>query len=352
MPELVVKDLCKSFGNEHAVDGINLTIEAGELLALLGPSGCGKTTTLRLIAGFERPDNGTIFLQGQDLLPMPPEKRKIGLVFQNYALFPHMTVAQNIGYGIHFVPRHSERVREMIGLVDLLGLERRYPRQLSSGQCQRVAVARALAPRPRLLLLDEPLSALDAKLRESLRREIRRIQQEVNLATIHVTHDQDEAMAISDNIAVMHAGRIEQIGTPPEIYSRPKGAFVASFIGRANMIAGTITSVGERLLEMNSTGVRLCATTSDRDFYPGDDALLFCKEEDLRLGEEDVNCVAGKVVLTEYHGETIIVHLESQVGPLRVRLPSRMASNMPVGMQVSVFFPPKACLVFPQKRND
>ena len=353
MPELELRDLHKSFGDVRAVDGINLTIDRGELLALLGPSGCGKTTTLRLIAGFDRPDKGTIFLQGQDLFPMPPEKRKIGFVFQNYALFPHMTVAQNIGYGIHFVPRHSKRVREMIGLVDLLGLEHRYPRELSSGQCQRVAVARALAPRPRLLLLDEPLSALDAKLRESLRREIRRIQQEVQLATIHVTHDQDEAMAISDNIAVMHIGRIEQVGTPSEIYSHPKSAFVASFIGRANMIAGTIISVGAGLLEMNASGVRFCAATSDRDFYPGDDVLLFCKEEDLRLGEDYANgVVAGKVILTEYHGETIIVHLESQIGSLRVRLPASMASNVPVGMQVSVFFPPQACLVFPQKRSD
>ena len=353
MPELEVRNLHKSFGGVRAVDGINLTIERGELLALLGPSGCGKTTTLRLIAGFDRPDKGTIMLQGQDLLSMPPEKRKIGFVFQDYALFPHMTVAQNIAYGIRFTASHRARVREMIGLVDLLGLERRYPRQLSSGQCQRVAVARALAPRPSLLLLDEPLSALDAKLRESLRQEIRRIQQEVKLATIHVTHDQDEAMAISDRMAVMQTGRIEQIGTPPEIYSHPKSAFVASFIGCANMIAGTVISVSEGLLEMNASGVRLCAATSDRDFYPGDDVLLFCKEEDLRLGGQDATCVvAAKVILTEYHGETIIVHLEGQIGPLRVRLPAIMASNVPVGMQVSVFFPPQACLVFPQKRNN
>ncbi|HDL85073.1 MAG TPA: ABC transporter ATP-binding protein, partial [Candidatus Acetothermia bacterium] len=229
MPELAVSDLHKSFGDVHAVNGLDLTLAEGEILALLGPSGCGKTTTLRLIAGFDRPDQGTIVLHGRDLLPLPPEKRKIGFVFQNYALFPHMTVAQNIAYGIRYAPRHTERVRELIVLVDLSGLERRYPRELSSGQCQRVALARALAPQPRLLLLDEPLSALDAKLRESLRREIRRIQQEVKLATLHVTHDQDEAMAISDRMAVMHAGRIEQIGTPSEIYSHPESAFVASF---------------------------------------------------------------------------------------------------------------------------
>ena len=348
MPELEVRDLHKSFGDVRAVDGINLTIERGELLALLGPSGCGKTTTLRLIAGFDRPDKGTIMLQGQDLLSMPPEKRRIGFVFQDYALFPHMTVAQNIAYGIRFTASHRERLREMIGLVDLLGLERRYPRQLSSGQCQRVAVARALAPRPRLLLLDEPLSALDAKLRESLRREIRRIQQEIKLATIHVTHDQDEAMAISDNIAVMHAGRIEQVGTPPEIYSHPKSAFVASFIGRANMIAGTITSAVNGIVDVNANAVSLRGNGTNGKLNVDQKALFFCKEEDMRLGKDGVNCVSGKVILTEYHGETIIVHLESPIGSLRIRIPATKAEDVSAATQITVRFPPEACLVFPQ----
>ncbi len=348
MPELVLKDLSKSFGDIHAVDGIGLTLGGGELLALLGPSGCGKTTTLRLIAGFERPDGGTIVLRERNLLPLPPEKRKIGFVFQNYALFPHMTVVQNITYGIRFAPRHAERVRELVNLVDLTGLERRYPRELSSGQCQRVALARALAPQPRLLLLDEPLSALDAKLRESLRREIRRIQQEVKLATIYVTHDQDEAMAISDRMAVMHAGRIEQVGTPPEIYSHPRSAFVASFIGRANMIAGTVTSAANGIVDVSANAVSLRGNGTSGQLNVGQKALLFCKEEDMRLGKDAVNCVSGKLILSEYHGDTIIIHMESPIGPLRVRIPATEAIDVSVGMQIPVRFPPESCLVFPQ----
>ncbi len=352
MPELAVSNLHKSFGAVHAVDGIDFTLDKGEILALLGPSGCGKTTTLRLIAGFEHPDAGTVTLQGDDLLAVAPERRKIGFVFQNYALFPHMNVAQNIAYGIRFAPHHRERVQKLLALVDLSGLEKRYPRELSSGQCQRVALARALAPQPRLLLLDEPLSALDAKLRESLRQEIRRIQREVNLSTIHVTHDQDEAMAISDHIAVMNAGRIEQIGTPSEVYSRPRSAFVASFIGHANVVEGTVISANEGALEIDAGGLRLRTVRSSGDFHLGDDALLFCKEEDARLGGEGENCVpAARIIITEYHGEMISAHLESQIGPLRVRLPASMASNVQVGREVSVFFPPEACQVFLRKES-
>ena len=352
MPELMVSDLHKAFGSVRAVDGIDLALEEGEILALLGPSGCGKTTTLRLIAGFERPDRGRIVLHGRDLLPLPPEKRKIGFVFQNYALFPHMTVAQNIAYGIRFEPRHKERVRELIDLVDLAGLERRYPRELSSGQCQRVALARALAPRPRLLLLDEPLSALDAKLRESLRREIRRIQQEVKLATLHVTHDQDEAMAISDRMAVMHAGRIEQIGTASEVYSRPNSAFVASFIGRANVISGTIISLGDGAVEIDASGLLLNVSAAEARFTVGDRVLLFCKQEVLQLGGAGENCVDAEVILTEYHGDTVIVYLKSRIGPLRVRLPATSEQTPSAGMQVSVCLPPDACHLFTRTKND
>lgn len=346
MSELVVEDLCKSFEKVQAAENIEFTIEAGELLALVGPSGCGKTTTLRLIAGFERPDAGRIVLQGKNLSSIPPEKRCIGFVFQNYALFPHMTVAQNIAYGIRFLKSYKKRVKELIQLVDLTGLEHRYPKELSYGQCQRVALARAIAPHPNLLLLDEPLSALDAKLRESLRREIRSIQQELQLATIYVTHDQEEAMAIADRIAVMNAGHIEQIGTPPEIYSRPSTVFVASFIGHSNIIAGTVTSIDSCLLEIGIKGGKLHAITENQEFRPGDEVLVFYKEENLKLSNNGENTFAATVSLTEYHGQTMIVHLESSIGPLRARIPVDVAVSMSPGMQIPVFFPPRQCLVF------
>jgi thiamine transport system ATP-binding protein len=350
MSKLIITDLSKSFERVRAVWKMEFALEAGELLALVGPSGCGKTTTLRLIAGFDQPDTGKIILQGRDLSNTPPEKRRIGFVFQNYALFPHMTVAQNIAYGIRFSSSYRTRVQELIQLVDLSGLEHRYPKELSSGQCQRVALARALAPHPDLLLLDEPLSALDAKLREALRREIRNIQQELKLGTVYVTHDQEEAMAIADRIAVMNAGQIEQIGTPPQIYSYPSTVFVASFIGHSNMIQGIVTSVDNLLLEIGVEGGTVSAITSAQDFRPGDKVVIFYKEEDLRLSSYGENTLLATVSLTEYHGQTMIIHLKSPIGLLRARIPANAAIHMAPGMQISVSLPAKECLIFPQ--ND
>jgi thiamine transport system ATP-binding protein len=245
--KLLVEDLTKSFGDVAAVSGVSFALAEREFLSLLGPSGCGKTTVLRLIAGFEEPDRGEISLDGQRLRGVPPELRKIGFVFQNYALFPHMTVAKNVAFGIRFQrgadPR--QRTAELLEKVGLAGLENRRPAELSAGQRQRVALARALAPAPRLLLLDEPLSALDAKLRESLREELRYLQRELGVSTLYVTHDQEEALAVSDRIAVMNTGRIEQIGIPAAIYARPETPFVAAFIGRTNRLAGEVVSIGE-----------------------------------------------------------------------------------------------------------
>src|ERR1043166_928354 len=241
MSFLSLEGLSKRFGTHTAVDGLTLTVEKGEFVSLLGPSGCGKTTTLQMIAGFVEPSGGAIRLEGRDLLAIKPAKRGLGIVFQSYALFPHMTVAENVSFGLEMqgvaAAERTRRVGETLELVGLGSFAARFPRQLSGGQQQRVALARALVIRPRILLLDEPLSNLDAKLREEMQIELRQILRSLGTTTILVTHDQAEAMALSDRISVMNAGRIEQVGTPTQVYERPATPFVAGFLGRTNVIA-------------------------------------------------------------------------------------------------------------------
>jgi len=235
-----VVDVSKRFGGVSAVEDVSLEIGDGEFFSLLGPSGCGKTTTLRMIAGFERPDGGRIFLQGHDVTDVPANRRPVNMVFQQYALFPHMSVYDNVAFGLKVkrVPRaeHGERVQEMLRVASLEGLDRRRARQLSGGQQQRVALARALVNRPAALLLDEPLGALDVKLRKQMQLELKRIQNDLGTTFVYVTHDQEEALAMSDRIAVMNGGHVEQIGTPREIYERPHTSFVADFIGSLNAL--------------------------------------------------------------------------------------------------------------------
>jgi ABC-type Fe3+/spermidine/putrescine transport system ATPase subunit len=244
MPYLEIQNLTRRFGAARAVDGASLDARQGEIVALIGPSGCGKTTTLRILAGFERVDEGTVMLDGMDLARLPPWQRDIGLVFQDYALFPHMSVADNVGYGLKRRGIDGAarvlRVAEMLSLVRLTGLDQRRPSALSGGQQQRVALARALAISPRLLLLDEPLSNLDARLREALRTELRAILRAVGTTTLVVTHDQEEAMALADRIAVMHQGRVLQVGTAEMLYDRPANRFVAEFVGRTLWFDGDV----------------------------------------------------------------------------------------------------------------
>ena len=258
MPTLSLANLTKRYGALRALDDLSLQVADGELVCLLGPSGCGKTTTLRAIAGFEPVETGTVRIGDQDVTHVPAQHRDIGVVFQSYALFPHLTVDENVGFGLKM--RHKPRdeiaaaVREALRIVRLDDVGGRLPRQLSGGQQQRVALARAIAIRPRLLLLDEPLSNLDAKLRDEMREEIRRIQRAVGITTIFVTHDQLEALALADRMAVMDRGRIVQLGTPVEVYERPAHAFVASFIGQANLLRGRAVELSGRTVRIETAG--------------------------------------------------------------------------------------------------
>ena len=264
-----LESVVKGFGGANAVDGVSLSIAEGEFFSLLGPSGCGKTTTLRMIAGFVEPDEGRILLHGNDVTSVPPNKRPVNLVFQQYALFPHMTVYDNVAFGLSVkrVPRreHGERVNEILRVVALEGYEKRRPRQLSGGQQQRVALARALVNRPAALLLDEPLGALDVKLRRHMQLELKRIQHELGTTFVYVTHDQEEALAMSDRIAVMNGGLVEQVGSPREIYETPASAFVADFVGTVNVLdlEGGRVSVRPERIRILREGGRLDGVVAD-----------------------------------------------------------------------------------------
>lgn len=266
MSHLELTHIHKSFGSSVAVEDFNLSVAQSEFVSFLGPSGCGKTTTLRMVAGFELPTSGAITLNGKDLTFIPPNRRNVGMVFQSYALFPNMTVAQNVGYGLKIAgkskPEIESRVTEMLALIHMDKFIARFPYQLSGGQQQRVALARALAIKPQVLLLDEPLSALDAKIRVELRQEIRRIQKQLGITTIYVTHDQEEALSLSDRIVVMSHGKMEQVGTPFEIYNFPKTQFVANFVGSLNNADAEVVDPANGILAMDGVHFR----TAEEDF--------------------------------------------------------------------------------------
>jgi putative spermidine/putrescine transport system ATP-binding protein len=288
MAFLELNNVSKVFGQTVAVQDFNLHVERGEFVSFLGPSGCGKTTTLRMIAGFELPTSGTIFINGNDVTYKPPQKRNTGMVFQAYALFPNMTVADNIGFGMKIARKSKEeikkRVAEMLAIIKMEDFGHRYPYQLSGGQQQRVALARALAIQPQVLLLDEPLSALDAKIRVSLRQEIRAIQQKLGITTIYVTHDQEEALSISDRVVVMNNARIEQVGTPFEIYNFPKTEFTAQFVGTLNSLTATVQNAAAG--ELRVAGQPVFTAQAMDGMFNGDTVSISIRPERISFAAE------------------------------------------------------------------
>jgi len=308
-----LQNVSKTFGKARGVENVDIDIRSGEFFTFLGPSGCGKTTTLRMIAGFYYPTKGKIYFDDRDMTTVPPNKRNIGMVFQNYALFPHMTVFENIAFGLEVrkLPKSviKEKVERAQKLVHLDGYGNRKITELSGGQQQRVALARALVIEPDILLLDEPLSNLDAKLREETRVEIKRLQVELGITTIYVTHDQHEAMAMSDRIMVMNQGQIQQIGTPQEIYNRPVNHFVASFIGESNIIDASIKAIeGEHVIIDAGNGIVLKGLTSNSSpklqIQPEKNVKLSIRPEIIKLGEGP-NSLIGEVQFTEFSGVSI-----------------------------------------------
>jgi len=314
---LILDNLVKAFGSRRevrAVNGLNLEIHQGEFVTLLGPSGCGKTTTLRIIAGFEFPTGGRILLDGKPINDVPPNKRPMAMVFQSYALFPHMSVYENISYGLKVKKQPQALIRENVEIVmqlmNLVGMGDRLPHQLSGGQQQRVALARALVMQPKVLLFDEPLSNLDAKLRVQMRIEIRRLQQRLGITTVYVTHDQAEAMSLSDRIAVMHDGRIEQVGTPSEIYERPASLFVADFIGRANFIESTVQDQADGQMTFDLFGRPLIIPAPSRKFATGEQVYLVVRPEAVRVSQQKGG-YPGEVKQAVYLGSTVEYEVET-----------------------------------------
>jgi len=326
---LQLLELTKVYGDVVAADRVTLDIAPGEFITLLGPSGSGKTTTLMMVAGFVIPTSGQILVNGEDIAFKPPHKRNIGMVFQNYALFPHMTVAENIAFPLKMRkwPRQEiERaVKEALQLVRLPGFEDRYPRQLSGGQQQRVALARALVFRPPVLLMDEPLGALDKKLREEMQLEIKHIQESLNITTIYVTHDQEEALTMSDRIAVMRDGRIEQVGTPRELYERPASEFVANFIGESNLLTGQLERRDGRSYLVTSDGLRIVLPATE-DIGAGESVTVALRPERIVIAEDrGENRFEGIIEEVIYVGEA--TKFRVRIGDerfLTVKQPSRL----------------------------
>ncbi len=354
-PEIRLTDLSKHFRDVRAVDRVSLDIQPGEFFSMLGPSGCGKTTTLRMIGGFELPTAGRIELRGRDVTTDPPDKRPVNMVFQNYALFPHLDVAGNVAFGLHRKgvdkAQIARRVGEALELVHLGGYDKRKPNQLSGGQQQRVALARALVNRPNVLLLDEPLGALDLKLRKALQIELKRVQTEVGITFVYVTHDQEEALTMSDRIAVMHRGRVEQLGTPEELYERPRTRFVADFIGTSNLLAGTVESIDGSVARVRLSSGDTCHTAAN-GLASGHAIELSIRPESVRLvptngtgTSGEVGTLGASVEQVAYLGGNVQYLVRTAGGLTITALAPKSGERIPVGGAVDVSWSPGDALV-------
>nr|WP_312288784.1 ABC transporter ATP-binding protein [Clostridium chromiireducens] len=358
MSEVIVKidNINKKYGDNHVVRDLFIDIKKGEFLTMLGPSGCGKTTTLRMIAGFETPTSGSIYIEGEEVQNTEPYEREVNTVFQNYALFPHMTIYDNLAFGLSVKKVNKaeikQRVTEILELVQLVGFENRKPDQLSGGQKQRVAIGRALINRPKVLLLDEPLGALDLKLRKQMQFELKRLQKKLGITFIYVTHDQEEALTMSDRIAIMYGGDLEQIGTPKEIYEKPKSKFVADFIGESNIFYGVANKLGNDVLKVkleNGDAIVLDSQVMDNEII-----YVLVRPENIRLSKEPVEgfTLVGKVKEHVYIGnvnKTIIV------------LPTGMEIKMnttpkvellPIGSEVCVYWEKEDAVVIKSQSQE
>ena len=373
---LELKNIKKSFQEgEDVLESICLTAKKGEFVTLLGSSGCGKTTTLRIIAGLEQPDSGQVFLNGKDVTSLEPNQRNVNTVFQNYALFPHMNVADNIGYGLKLKKTSkaeiSRRVKEMLELVQLSGFEKRKPSELSGGQRQRVAIARALVNNPEVLLLDEPLGALDLQLRRAMQHELKRLQKKLGITFIYITHDQEEAINMSDTIAVMNHGRFEQIGTPDEIYNHPKTSYVATFVGNANILTGVVenigteetgdtsklitvrTDAGKVKVSMNNANI---TAESDKEYLlqKGEKVTIAVRSENIRFEENnDCDGLNAEVIEKTFAGGQLRVVLKTSEGQEIVASRYGIDTNVSVGEKVRCcFLPTDAVLVDREERAE
>jgi putative spermidine/putrescine transport system ATP-binding protein len=359
-----LRNLYKAYGQTAAVDDVSLDVPAGAFVSLLGPSGSGKTTTLNLIAGFLTPDRGDILIDNRSVADVPPHKRNIGMVFQSYSLFPHMTVAENVGFPLRMRSKLTrveaqKRIAEMLALVQLSHLSARYPRQLSGGQQQRVAMARALVSGPRLLLMDEPLGALDKKLREQMQTEIRRIHRSVGTTVVYVTHDQSEALTMSDLVVVMHRARIAQIGPPNALYETPASAFVADFIGDSNLIAATIMGVvGDRWTVKTAEGAIVHVAPPAFGASAGDRVFLLIRPEDMTAKQVEAghpvqgDQIVGTLKERSFHGDVFKLEIAMGREVLKARVARQDGASFELGHRIALTWKDGAARLLPAAGDD